>query len=67
MTHQNAGYVSPLAHSSGDDIRIQLCKTWSLLTLVADENNDRDKFDNYDQFKTALHGLMHNRPHQPEY
>lgn len=67
-TFQTAGYVSPLAHSSGDDIRTQLTSGWAMLTTVNQEsNNNRDYNGYYDQFKTGLHGLMHNRPHQSEY
>ncbi len=67
-TFKTAGYVSPLGHISGDDVRIQLAYGWAMLETVNREgNNNRDHNDYYDQFKTALHGIMHNRRHQSEY
>ena len=68
QTFQTAGYVSPLGHISDDDIRIQLATGWAMLeTVNRERDTDRDHNDYYDQFKTALHGIMHNRSHQSEY
>lgn len=64
-TFQTAGYVSPLGHSSGDDVRVQLTRGWAQLDAVACRDG---RYDDYQQqYRTGLQGLMHYRAHQSEY
>ena len=63
-TYQTAGYVQPLGHASGDDVRTQLTKGWAVLADVA--GTARRGYDYQDQFRTGLHDLMRVR-HASQY
>ena len=58
-TYQTAGYVSPLGHASGDDVRTQLTLGWATLADVA--KGARRAYEYDDHFRTGLAELMHTR------
>ena len=58
-TFQTAGYVRPLGHASGDDVRTQLTRGWAVLAEVAE--GSRQAYEYNDQFRTGLHDLMRAR------
>lgn len=63
-TYQTAGYVRPYPLMTDASLITNSCRTWQLLDKLARTRSDAN--ENYDQFKTHLHSLMHNRPHQAE-
>ena len=64
QTFQTAGYVKPYPLASDTALITRSCQTWQFIDRLSSTRSQTN--ENYDQFKTHLHSLMHNRAHQQE-
>ena len=64
-TFQTAGYVKPYPLASDVSLITRSAITWQQIDRLSSTDTQRNEC--YDNFKTHIHSLMHNRSHQAEY